>query len=113
MGSPLRQVKATSDVLFALSYTRRRSLTSAAISRARLRPRGAHATALKALETLAGSIDQNHAENIEGLRKDLMSLRNNFNELMQEQKTLGFDDSSGLRKNLQVAGKVERISMRT
>jgi methyl-accepting chemotaxis protein len=70
----------------------------------------AHATALKALETLAASIDQNHTENIEGLRKDLMSLRGNFNELMQEQKTLGFDDSSGLRKNLQVAGNaVERI----
>ena len=33
-----------------------------------------------------------------------MSLRGNFNELMQEQKTLGFDDLSGLRKNLQVAG---------
>src|SRR6478736_3934827 len=38
----------------------------------------AHATALKALETLAASIDQNHNENIEGLRKDLMSLRGNF-----------------------------------
>ena len=68
----------------------------------------AHATALKALETLTASIDQNHTENIEGLRKDLMSLRGNFNELMQEQKTLGF--SSGPRKNLQVAGNaVERI----
>ena len=70
----------------------------------------AHATALKAFETLTASIDQNHTENIEGLRRDLMSLRGNFNELMQEQKTLGFDDSSGLRKNLQVAGNaVERI----
>jgi hypothetical protein len=29
---------------------------------------------------------------------------------MQEQKTLGFDESSGLRRNLQVAGNaVERI----
>jgi len=35
---PLRQVKATSDVLSPLSHTRQRSLTSAAISRARLRP---------------------------------------------------------------------------
>jgi hypothetical protein len=70
----------------------------------------AHATALKALETLTASIDQNHTENIEGLRKDLMCLRGNFNELMQEQKTLGFDESSGLRRNLQVAGNaVERI----
>jgi len=47
----------------------------------------AHATALKALETLAASIDQSHTENIAGLRKDLMSRRGNFNELMQEQKT--------------------------
>ncbi|HVI12817.1 MAG TPA: hypothetical protein VM822_08100 [Pseudolabrys sp.] len=62
------------------------------------------------LETLTASIDQNHTENIEGLRKDLMCLRGNFNELMQEQKTLGFDESSGLRRNLQVAGNaVERI----
>ena len=69
----------------------------------------AHATALKALETLAASIDQSHTENIAGLRKDLMSLRANFNELLQEQKTLGFDDASGLRKNLQVADNaVER-----
>jgi methyl-accepting chemotaxis protein len=45
-----------------------------------------------------------------GLRKDVMALRGNFNGLMQEQKTLGFDDSSGLRENLQVAGNaVERI----
>jgi hypothetical protein len=29
----------------------------------------AHATALKALETLTASIDQNHTENIEGLAR--------------------------------------------
>ena len=48
----------------------------------------AHATALKALETLAASIDQGHTENIAGLRKDPMSLRGNFNELLQEQPLL-------------------------
>ena len=70
----------------------------------------AGASALKALETLAASIDQYHIDNIVGLRKDVMSLRGNFNGLIQEQKTLGFDDLSGLRKNLQVAGNaVERI----
>ena len=70
----------------------------------------AHALALKALDTLAASIDRNHTENIVGLRKDVTPLRQNFNELVQEQKTLVFDDSSGLRKNLQVAGNaVERI----
>lgn len=70
----------------------------------------AHALALKGLESLAASIDQNHAGNIAGLRKDVTALRENFNELVREQKTLGFDDASGLRKNLQVAGNaVERI----
>ena len=49
----------------------------------------AHSNALKALETLTASIDQNHIQNIEGLRKDLMSLRGNFNELIQEQKDTG------------------------
>ena len=103
---PLRPVKATSDVLSQLSHTRQRSLTSAAISRARgcvhaiivkgfsVSPDNklvvsfgqAHATALKALETLAASID--HTENIAGLRKDLMSLRGNFSELLQEQPLL-------------------------
>lgn len=68
------------------------------------------AHALRGLDTLAASIDQSHTDNIVGLRKDVMALRGNFNGLMQEQKTLGFDDSSGLRENLQVAGNaVERI----
>jgi len=40
----------------------------------------AHALALKGLDTLAASIDQNHAENIVGLRKDVMVLREKFNE---------------------------------
>jgi len=69
------------------------------------------AHALRGLDTLAASIDQSHTDNIVGLRKDVMALRGNFNGLMQEQKTLGFDDSSGLRENLQVAGNaVERIN---
>jgi methyl-accepting chemotaxis protein len=69
------------------------------------------AHALRGLDTLAASIDQPHTDNIVGLRKDVMALRGNFNGLMQEQKTLGFDDSSGLRENLQVAGNaVERIN---
>lgn len=68
------------------------------------------AHALRGLDTLAASIDQSHTDNIVGLRKDVMALRGNFNGLMQEQKNLGFDDSSGLRENLQVAGNaVERI----
>jgi methyl-accepting chemotaxis protein len=70
----------------------------------------AHALALKALDTLSASIEQSHSENITGLHKDVMALRENFNQLVEEQKTLGYDDSSGLRRKLQVAGNaVERI----
>ena len=51
-----------------------------------------------------------HAESIEGLRKDVMQLRDTFNELVREQKILGFDENSGLRGNLREAGNaVERI----
>ena len=59
---------------------------------------------------IAASIDQNHAKNIVSMRNDVMALRENFNELVSAQKTLGFDDLSGLRGNLHVAGNaVERI----
>ena len=70
----------------------------------------AHANSLKGLETIAESIGQSHAKNISGMRNDVMALRENFNELVREQKVLGFDNSSGLRGNLLVAGNaVERI----
>jgi methyl-accepting chemotaxis protein len=70
----------------------------------------AHALSLKALDALAASIDQSHAQTIISLRNDVTTLHNNFNELVSAQKTLGFDDSAGLRRNLQVAGNaVERI----
>ncbi len=70
----------------------------------------AHGLALKSLDTIAASIDRRHAANIEGLRKDVMVLRDTFNELVREQKTLGFDESTGLRGNLREAGnKVEHI----
>ena len=70
----------------------------------------AHALALQSLDTIAASIDRRHAENIVGLRKDVMALRDTFTELVREQKTLGFDENSGLRNNLREAGNaVERI----
>ncbi len=70
----------------------------------------AHALALQSLDTIAASIDRRHAHNIEDLRKDVMVLRDTFNELVGEQKTLGFDEKSGLRNNLREAGNaVERI----
>src|SRR6202142_600602 len=69
-----------------------------------------HSVALQSLDTIAASIDRRHAENIVGLRKDVMALRDNFTELVQEQKTLGFDENAGLRNNLREAGNaVERI----
>jgi len=70
----------------------------------------AHALALQSLDAIAGSIDRRQAENIAGLRKDVIALRDTFTELVREQKTLGFDENSGLRNNLREAGNaVERI----
>ena len=69
-----------------------------------------HANALQSLDTIVAAIDQRHAQNIGALRKDVMELRENFNELVQEQKTLGYDEHSGLRGNLRNASNaVERI----
>jgi len=70
----------------------------------------AHALALQSLDAIAASIDRRQAENIAGLRKDVIALRDTFTELVREQKTLGFDENSGLRNNLREAGNaVERI----
>ncbi len=70
----------------------------------------AHALSLKALDALAASIDQSHAQTIVSLRNDVVALHNNFNELVSAQKTLGFDDTGGLRGNLHISGNaVERI----
>jgi len=70
----------------------------------------AHALALKSLDTIAASLDQRYAENIVGLRNDVIEMRKNFNEMVREQESLGFDESSGLRGSLRDAGNaVERI----
>jgi len=70
----------------------------------------AHALALKSLNTIAASVDHRYAENIVGLRDDVMEMRKNFNEMVREQETLGFDEASGLRGHLRNAGNaVERI----
>jgi methyl-accepting chemotaxis protein len=70
----------------------------------------AHALALQSLDAIAASIDRRHAENIEGLRKDVVALRGTFTDLVRQQKVLGFDDNSGLRGDLRKAGNaVERI----
>jgi methyl-accepting chemotaxis protein len=70
----------------------------------------AHARAMHSLDTIAASIDRQHADNIVSLRKDVMALRETFTELVREQKILGFDENSGLRGELREAGNaVERI----
>jgi methyl-accepting chemotaxis protein len=69
-----------------------------------------HGLALKALDSISGAIDQTRAENIVSMRNDVTALRKNFDDLVREQKILGFDDASGLRGNLHNAGNtVERI----
>ena len=70
----------------------------------------AHATSLKGLDQIVASVDQSRAKNIASMRKDVVTLRENFNDLVRAQKALGFDDSSGLRGKLRAAGNtVERI----
>ena len=69
-----------------------------------------HANSVKDLDAIVASIDQGRAKNIVSMRNDVMTLRENFNELVNAQKVLGFDDSSGLRGNLHASGNtVERI----
>jgi len=70
----------------------------------------AHTGALRSLDAVAKSIDPSYAPSLNALRKDVMELRDNFSELVREQDTLGFDDDTGLRRNLHDAGTaVERI----
>jgi methyl-accepting chemotaxis protein len=70
----------------------------------------AHAIALRNLDTIEASVDKDRAESIAGMTRDVNALRESFNNLVREQNTLGFDESSGLRRQLQVAGNaVERI----
>jgi methyl-accepting chemotaxis protein len=70
----------------------------------------AHTVALRSLDFIATSIDGRQVENIVRLDKDVMGLHAAFTKLVEEQKTLGYDDSSGLRRNLSLASSaVERI----
>ncbi|MEI9803635.1 MAG: HAMP domain-containing methyl-accepting chemotaxis protein [Pseudolabrys sp.] len=70
----------------------------------------AQALALRSLDFIAGAIDRKYDESIVGLRGDVKGLNAAFTELVQEQQILGYDDSSGLRRNLARAGNaVERI----
>ena len=69
----------------------------------------AHATALRNLDTIEIAIGRNAKED-QGLRKQVLDLRDNFSKLVMEQNILGFDDDSGLRRDLGIAGNaVERV----
>ncbi len=70
----------------------------------------AHALALRSLDTVAGAVEGRHSENIANLRKNLMDLRQAFNELVREQDVLGSTETTGLRGKLGDASiAVERI----
>jgi methyl-accepting chemotaxis protein len=70
----------------------------------------AYTVALRSLDYISTAIDSRHTENIVRMDKDVTALHSTFAKLVEEQKTLGYDDSSGLRHNLIMAGNaVERI----
>jgi len=69
----------------------------------------AYTIALKSLDTVSAAVDSERAAVTE-LRHDVMKLRENFDDLVREQETLGFDENTGLRRNLRDASNaVERI----
>ena len=69
-----------------------------------------HSVALQSLDTIALSIDARYAGNIGMLRADVTQLSDTFEDLVKEQRTLGFNEETGLRGNLRDAGNaVERI----
>jgi methyl-accepting chemotaxis protein len=70
----------------------------------------AHGLALRSLDVVTASIEAHRAEAIANLRKDVLDLRDNFTEMVREQRRLGFDDDMGLRRNLRDASRaIERI----
>src|SRR5262245_15503231 len=70
----------------------------------------AYAVALRNLDTIEESIEKGHAESIATMSRDLNALREAFNNLVRDLNRLGFAESSGFRRRLQVAGNaVERI----
>jgi methyl-accepting chemotaxis protein len=71
---------------------------------------GLYASALHSLNIISSSADPRFTQTIVSLRQQVMKLQDSFNELVREQKELGFDDNSGLRSKLRESGNaVERI----
>ena len=60
--------------------------------------------ALTNLSTIEVSVDDTQDHNIEQLRKDVLGLKTNFDELVKKQQTLGYTETEGLRGKLRKAG---------
>jgi methyl-accepting chemotaxis protein len=70
----------------------------------------AQATALRSLDQISSTGVATREDTINGLRKQLASLKISFDKLVAEQRSLGFDDSHGIREKLTAAGNsVEQI----
>jgi methyl-accepting chemotaxis protein len=66
--------------------------------------------ALLNLDILQAAIDPVQVDNIVALRREVLTLRENFAHLVKEQQVLGFQDGDGLQDRLQkAANAVERI----
>jgi methyl-accepting chemotaxis protein len=69
----------------------------------------AQALAMRSLDTIDAAT-HHRINNIANLRNQVLHLRDNFNDLVKQQRILGFNESSGLRGELNRAGNaVERI----
>jgi hypothetical protein len=69
-----------------------------------------YGSALHNLNIIASAADPRFGQTVEGLRQELIKLQQRFDELVREQKILGYDDNSGLRAKLRDSGNaVERI----
>lgn len=67
-------------------------------------------SALHNIDLLQSAVTQTQDENIVQLRREVLSIGENFTKLVQAQRTLGYDENSGLRGQLNNAGSaVERI----
>src|SRR6185437_3791850 len=65
--------------------------------------------ALRSLDTIENAGSGTRADDIKALRGELDGLKKNFDKLVAEQRTLGFNDNEGLRGELQSTGlNIER-----
>jgi methyl-accepting chemotaxis protein len=64
----------------------------------------AEAAAFKRLDIIEGSSTGMRGQDLAGLRQQLFTIKKNFDSMVDEQQTLGFNDSEGLRRQLAEAG---------